>query len=97
MSSQSDPTGVAARACGRGLELSKADEELMEAARRKARALSQLDQADTLIRAARDELSMLEGPHYCTRFQNLGDIRSRLEHLAWQLRELNPPTGIFEL
>jgi hypothetical protein len=82
LSGQCDPTGVAARACGRGLELGKADEGLTEAACRKARALSALGEADRLLGVARDEMQMLEGLYYCNLYAELGQQRGRLETLT---------------
>jgi hypothetical protein len=76
--------------------LSEVDRQKEEAARKKATALAALDEADRLLRFARGELSMLEGPYYNNHSAELRDLRISVDRFIARLRRLQPPTGIFE-
>lgn len=76
--------------------LSEVDRQKEQAARKKATALAALDEADRLLRFARGELSMLEGPYYNNFYAELGDLQGRVDQFTARLRFLKPPTGIFE-
>jgi hypothetical protein len=61
----------------------------------KTSALQKIDQARALMNSAGEDLCNLEGPGYCKRYEQVGDLYGRLGVVASYLRQLPPPTGVW--
>lgn len=64
-------------------------------------AVRKIEQARTLLDAARHDLCNLEGPakkpFYCDVYDKVGQFDRELSALTQRLRDMPPPTGVFKI
>lgn len=58
-------------------------------------AIIKIEQARTILDSAWHDLCNLEGPGYCKKYDKVGDLNQSLGEVASDLRQMKPPTGVF--
>ena len=68
-----------------------------DATQLKDSALAKLNQAQSLMNSAREDLCNLEGNGYCAQYEALYPLCEKVEKITHKIRHLTPPTGVFRL
>lgn len=63
----------------------------------RASAVRKIEQARTILDSARHDLCNLEGDGYCNQYDKVGTLEQTLGQVASRLRDMKPPTGVFQV